>query len=194
MVFGGAMHPDQDAEHPWLPGEAAFIGARSRARVPLLGVCLGSQLIARAAGAGVGPAATAEVGWFPVELNEAGRADPVLGALPRSGRGVRVALLHLRPARGRHVARRERRRAPGLPHRRPRLGDPVPRGGHARDGRALVRRGRGELPKPIAELGPRPRRPARRGTARPRALRARSSKRRRGCACTSRVWLGERAL
>jgi GMP synthase (glutamine-hydrolysing) len=83
MVFGGAMHPDQDAEHPWLPDEAAFIGAALEARVPLLGVCLGSQLIARAAGAAVGPAATAEVGWFPVELTDAGRADPVLGTLPR---------------------------------------------------------------------------------------------------------------
>jgi GMP synthase (glutamine-hydrolysing) len=82
MVFGGAMHPDQDAEHPWLPSETAFIGAALEARVPLLGVCLGSQLIARAAGAAVGPAPAAEIGWFPVELNEAGRADPVLGALP----------------------------------------------------------------------------------------------------------------
>ena len=34
MVFGGAMHPDQDAEHPWLPGEAAFIGAALDARCP----------------------------------------------------------------------------------------------------------------------------------------------------------------
>jgi GMP synthase (glutamine-hydrolysing) len=83
MVFGGAMHPDQDAEHPWLPGEAAFIGAALDARVPLLGVCLGSQLIARAAGASIGPAAEAEVGWFPIELNDAGRADPVLGVLPQ---------------------------------------------------------------------------------------------------------------
>src|SRR5262245_31156225 len=82
MVFGGAMHPDQDAEHPWLPGETAFIQAALDARVPLLGVCLGSQLIARAAGSGVRPAVTAEVGWHAVELNDAGRADPVVGVLP----------------------------------------------------------------------------------------------------------------
>jgi GMP synthase (glutamine-hydrolysing) len=82
MVFGGAMHPDQDAEHPWLPGEAAFIRTALAERVPLLGVCLGSQLIARAAGAGVHPARTAEVGWHEVELNETGRTDPVLGVLP----------------------------------------------------------------------------------------------------------------
>jgi GMP synthase-like glutamine amidotransferase len=83
MVFGGAMHPDQDAEHPWLPGEAAFLGAALEERVPLLGVCLGAQMIARAAGASVGPAEAAEVGWFEVELTAEGAADPVLGALPR---------------------------------------------------------------------------------------------------------------
>jgi GMP synthase (glutamine-hydrolysing) len=50
----------------------------------VLGVCLGVQLIARAAGAPVmrmvdGP----EIGWFDVELTEAGVEDPVLGALPQ---------------------------------------------------------------------------------------------------------------
>lgn len=82
MVFGGAMHPDQDAEHPWLSGEAGFLEAALAERVPLLGVCLGAQLIARAAGADVGPAESAEVGWFEVTLDEEGRRDPVVGVLP----------------------------------------------------------------------------------------------------------------
>ena len=81
MVFGGAMHPDQDAEHPWLSGEAAFLETALEEGVPLLGVCLGAQLIARAAGAPVGPAAEPEVGWFDVSRDD-GRADPVLDALP----------------------------------------------------------------------------------------------------------------
>ena len=51
MVFGGAMHPDQDAEHPWLADESAFLREAIDREVPLLGVCLGAQLIARAAGA-----------------------------------------------------------------------------------------------------------------------------------------------
>ena len=58
MVFGGAMHPDQDAEHPWLADESAFLRDAIDREVPLLGVCLGAQLIARAAGAGVGRATT----------------------------------------------------------------------------------------------------------------------------------------
>ena len=82
MVFGGAMHPDQDGEHPWLADEAEFIREAIDHEVPLFGVCLGAQLIARAVGARVGPAATAEVGWHAVHVNEAGRADPVLGVLP----------------------------------------------------------------------------------------------------------------
>jgi GMP synthase (glutamine-hydrolysing) len=82
MVFGGAMHPDQDAEHPWLADEAAFIREAAEREVPLFGVCLGSQLIARAVGAKIGPAATAEVGWHTVRLTDAGRNDPVVGVLP----------------------------------------------------------------------------------------------------------------
>jgi GMP synthase (glutamine-hydrolysing) len=82
MVFGGSMHPDQDASHPWLPGEAAFLGAALETGVPLLGVCLGAQLLARAAGAAVGPAPVPEIGWLRVELTDAGRVDPVLGTLP----------------------------------------------------------------------------------------------------------------
>ena len=82
MVFGGAMHPDQDAEHPWLGDEVAFIAEALAQGVPTFGVCLGAQLVARAAGAGVGPAERAEVGWFTVELNDAAAGDPVLGVLP----------------------------------------------------------------------------------------------------------------
>jgi GMP synthase (glutamine-hydrolysing) len=83
MVFGGAMHPDQDAEHPWLRSEVAFIRQALEQGVPTIGVCLGSQLIARATGAWVGPADAAEVGWFTVELNDGAAVDPVLGVLPR---------------------------------------------------------------------------------------------------------------
>jgi GMP synthase (glutamine-hydrolysing) len=82
MVFGGAMHPDQDAEHPWLGDEASFLETALADGVPLLGVCLGAQLIARSAGAAVGPAAGPEVGWHDVELGDDGGRDAVLGVLP----------------------------------------------------------------------------------------------------------------
>jgi GMP synthase (glutamine-hydrolysing) len=82
MVFGGGMHPDQDGSHPWLAREVEFLRNALERQVPLLGVCLGCQLIARAAGAWVGPATSPEIGWLAVRLTEAGRADPVLGVLP----------------------------------------------------------------------------------------------------------------
>ena len=49
---------------------------------PLMGVCLGGQLLARATGAHVGPAPRPEIGWFDVELTSAGASDPVMGVLP----------------------------------------------------------------------------------------------------------------
>jgi len=82
MVFGGAMHPDQDELHPWLSGEADYIRAAVFGRVPLLGVCLGSQLVARAADGGVHPADAPEIGWCEVTLTADGSSDPVLGLLP----------------------------------------------------------------------------------------------------------------
>jgi GMP synthase (glutamine-hydrolysing) len=82
MVFGGAQHPDQDDAYRWIPEEVAYLRSALEARVPLLGVCLGSQLIARAAGAWVGRAESPEIGWHAVDLCEAAAADPVLGSLP----------------------------------------------------------------------------------------------------------------
>ncbi len=82
MVFGGVQHPVQDDEYRWIPREVGYIADALEAGVPLLGVCLGSQLIARAAGAWVGPAQQAEVGWHEVELTPAAKDDPVVGVLP----------------------------------------------------------------------------------------------------------------
>jgi GMP synthase-like glutamine amidotransferase len=82
MVFGGSMHPDQDARHAWLEREEAFLREALAEEVPVVGVCLGAQMLARAAGAWVGPAPQPEIGWFEIELSSAGRGDPVLGVLP----------------------------------------------------------------------------------------------------------------
>ncbi len=85
MTFGGSMHPDQDAQFGWLEREAEMLAQALAEGVPVLGVCLGAQLLARAAGARVGPAPAAEIGWFEVELTPEGISDPVLGVLsPRT--------------------------------------------------------------------------------------------------------------
>jgi GMP synthase-like glutamine amidotransferase len=82
MAFGGSMHPDEDDRHDWLAAEEAFLREALADGVPVLGVCLGGQMLARAAGAHVARASSAEIGWHEVELTPAGRADPLLGVLP----------------------------------------------------------------------------------------------------------------
>jgi GMP synthase (glutamine-hydrolysing) len=82
LVFGGAMHADQDSHHPWLREENLFLQRLLDLRKPVLGICLGAQLLAKAAHASVGPAHEAEIGWYPVELTDEASSDPLLGGLP----------------------------------------------------------------------------------------------------------------
>jgi GMP synthase-like glutamine amidotransferase len=82
LVFGGSQHPDQDDRFAWLGHEERFLQDVLAAGVPVLGVCLGAQMLARAAGASVGPAREPEIGWHEVSLTPAGAVDPVLGVLP----------------------------------------------------------------------------------------------------------------
>jgi GMP synthase-like glutamine amidotransferase len=84
MVFGGSMHADQEANHPWLAGEKTLLRELLDAGVPLLGVCLGSQLVAEAAGAPAEPAPQPEIGWLEVELTAEGASDPLLAPLAPS--------------------------------------------------------------------------------------------------------------
>jgi GMP synthase (glutamine-hydrolysing) len=82
LVFGGAMHADQDELHPWLREENLFIQRLLDRRVPMLGVCLGAQLLAKAAHAPVFRASEPEIGWVEVERSPEAADDPVFGKLP----------------------------------------------------------------------------------------------------------------
>jgi len=88
IVFGGFMHPDQDDLYPWLRDETEWLRALLEQQPPTLGICLGSELMARAAGAWVGRLASPEICWGEVELTEEGAADPVLSALPARFEGL----------------------------------------------------------------------------------------------------------
>ena len=81
MVFGGAMHADQDESHPWLRAEKALLRDLLERGAPMLGVCLGAQLVADAAGAPPRRARRPEIGWHEVEVTPEGRRDPLIGPL-----------------------------------------------------------------------------------------------------------------
>ena len=82
MVFGGAMHVPEVDSHPWIPDEKRVLARLLEAEVPVLGVCLGGQLLASAAGAHVGRARTPEIGWHQVETTPEAADDPVFAGFP----------------------------------------------------------------------------------------------------------------
>jgi GMP synthase (glutamine-hydrolysing) len=83
LVFGGAMHVDQEHRHPWLRDEDALLRRLLDRRIPVLGVCLGAQLVAKALRARVGALASPQIGWFDVAQTLEAADDPVFAELPR---------------------------------------------------------------------------------------------------------------
>ncbi len=80
LIMGGPMSVnDPDS---WIAEETAFIKSAIESGMPVLGICLGSQFMAKALGATVGPGVALEVGMTPIQLTEAGSKDPVFGGAP----------------------------------------------------------------------------------------------------------------
>jgi GMP synthase (glutamine-hydrolysing) len=84
MAFGGSQQADEDERFPWLRSVLEVRDEGLRRELPMLGVCLGAQLLARVAGGAVGPAKRAEWAWQTVELTDAGIEDPLFEGEPRT--------------------------------------------------------------------------------------------------------------
>lgn len=77
VVLGGPIGAYEDDDYPMLRPILAMLERRIGADLPTLGLCLGAQLIARAAGARVYSGHGKEIGWAPIKLTEAGRRSPL---------------------------------------------------------------------------------------------------------------------
>jgi GMP synthase-like glutamine amidotransferase len=84
VSMGGPMNVYEEERFPFLAAECELLRAALRDGVPALGVCLGAQMIAKAAGARVMRSPRKEVGWGEIRLTAAATRDPLLGALPET--------------------------------------------------------------------------------------------------------------
>jgi GMP synthase (glutamine-hydrolysing) len=81
-VMGGPMGVHDEDAHPWLAGEKQFLRRAIEARIPILGICLGAQLIAEALGGAVTKGPHREIGWYPVTLTSEALGEPLLDGFP----------------------------------------------------------------------------------------------------------------
>jgi len=82
IAMGGPMGVYEEGRHPWLRQEDALLKTAIQQDLPTLGVCLGSQLIAKAASAEVKPGPRKEIGWYQLTLSPEARQDPLWRSFP----------------------------------------------------------------------------------------------------------------
>ncbi len=82
IVMGGPMGVYEEKAYPFLGDEIELIESGLKAGIPIMGVCLGAQLLARAAGARVYKGEAKEIGFYKVRLTEEGIMDALLHGLP----------------------------------------------------------------------------------------------------------------
>jgi len=85
IFLGGPMSVNDEDRHAYLAEEKAIIRQALRQHNPVLGICLGAQLLAAAAGSRVFPGVRPEIGWEAVTLSDAGRDDPLLAGVSELG-------------------------------------------------------------------------------------------------------------
>jgi hypothetical protein len=168
IAMGGPMSVNDEAALPWLRAEKALLREAVARGIPVLGVCLGAQLIAAALGARVYPNPEKEIGWFPIRAvfarcRAGGRSLPVSSGGP----GIPLAWRDLRSAaRGGSIGGQRGLPKPGLSDRTAGHRPSVSSRDHARE--------RGGHPRPL------PRRAVAGGLD---PIRGRDPRRRRGLVC-----------
>jgi len=82
LTMGGPMNVYEEQRYPFLREETRFLREAAEHNLPVLGICLGAQMIAKAGGAAVTKNHVEEVGWSLVSLTGEGLADPLFRGLP----------------------------------------------------------------------------------------------------------------
>jgi GMP synthase (glutamine-hydrolysing) len=82
IVLGGPMSVHDEARYPWLSREKQYIQRVLKQEIPVLGVCLGAQLLAESLGGAVRRGAQREIGWFPVHWTESASLSTAWCGLP----------------------------------------------------------------------------------------------------------------
>ena len=77
VILGGPMNIYEEDIYPYLKEETELIRYGLSAKIPMIGICLGAQMIARAAGAKVYAGQTKEIGWYPIQMAPAAAKDPL---------------------------------------------------------------------------------------------------------------------
>jgi GMP synthase (glutamine-hydrolysing) len=80
MTFGGAMNAHDEDKHPWLRREKELLAELLEAGKPVLGACLGTQLLVEAAGGEVRRASEPEIGWHRVSITSEAKGDSLIGS------------------------------------------------------------------------------------------------------------------
>lgn len=82
VVLGGPMGVYEDDLYPFIRQEISLLKDAVKKNIPVLGICLGAQLLAKAAGADVYKGTKKEIGWYEITLNEQGKRDMLFIGLP----------------------------------------------------------------------------------------------------------------
>lgn len=94
LVMGGPMGVYEEDEYSFIRPELEMLGVAVGKDMPVLGVCLGAQMVAASAGARVFRGDAEEIGWFEITLSGEGLKDPVFGVISSEEASIPVFQLH----------------------------------------------------------------------------------------------------
>ena len=78
VILGGPMNVYEDEKYPFLKKEKSFLYQAIDSNIPVMGICLGAQLVAAVLGARVRRGPVKEIGWFDIFLTQEAKSDPLL--------------------------------------------------------------------------------------------------------------------